>query len=201
MEMIVLAFQNSSNILVNNLKLKLFGNLASFQVWRLFQIPLDIISLKPNMPQGLFVKQDSPKTKSLQLPWRQMPNLISKMELLFQILHYWQLVGSLIYLIVSRTGITKAIRIFSQYMILPHTANFVAVLLILRYIKGTLFHGLHFSSHSTLKLIGYFDVNQTGDPHYCCSTSSCCFILGYSLISWHSIKQITVPRSSIETEC
>jgi hypothetical protein len=34
----------------------------------------------------------------------------------------------------------------------PRSTHYAAVLLILHYVKGTMFHGLHFSSHLSLEL-------------------------------------------------
>ena len=49
-------------------------------------------------------------------------------------------------------------------MATPRTAQFTIVLRILRYVKGTLLHGLHFLAHSSLILSGYFDADWAGDP-------------------------------------
>jgi hypothetical protein len=59
---------------------------------------------------------------------------------------YRQLVGSLVYLTVTRPDISYAVHIVSQFMAAPRSLHYAAVLRILRYLKGTLFHGLHFSS-------------------------------------------------------
>uniref|UniRef100_A0A2N9HTM0 Integrase catalytic domain-containing protein n=1 Tax=Fagus sylvatica TaxID=28930 RepID=A0A2N9HTM0_FAGSY len=69
-----------------------------------------------------------------------------------------------------------------------------------RYLKGTLFHGLHFSSQSSLTLQAYSDVDWAGDPTDRRSTTGYCFLLGDSLISWRSKKQSVVARSSTEAE-
>jgi hypothetical protein len=82
----------------------------------------------------------------------------------------------------------------------PHSTYYVAVLHILHYIKGTMFHGLHFSAHSTLDLCAYSDADRVGDPTDCRSTTGFCFFLGDSLISWRSKKQHIVSRSSTETK-
>ncbi|CAA0837976.1 cysteine-rich RLK (RECEPTOR-like protein kinase) 8, partial [Striga hermonthica] len=59
---------------------------------------------------------------------------------------YRQLVGSLIYLTVTWPDIAHVVHIVSQFMATPRTTHHSAVLHILRYVKGTLLHGLHFSA-------------------------------------------------------
>ncbi|GFS43657.1 hypothetical protein Acr_00g0086240 [Actinidia rufa] len=72
---------------------------------------------------------------------------------------YRQLVGSLIYLTVTRPDISHAVHIVSQFMSAPRSTHYAAALRILRYVKGTIFHGLHFSSHSSLILRAYSDAD------------------------------------------
>ena len=65
---------------------------------------------------------------------------------------YRQLVGSLIYLTVTRPDISYAVHVVSQFMATPRSSHYAVVLIILRYLKGTIFDGFHFSSHSSLTL-------------------------------------------------
>lgn len=113
---------------------------------------------------------------------------------------YRQLVGSLVYLTVTRPDISHAVHIVSQFMAAPRSTHFASVLRILRYLKGTMFHGLHFSSQSSLELRAYSDADWAGDPTDRRSTTGFCFLLGDSLISWRSKKQTVVARSSTEAE-
>ena len=49
-------------------------------------------------------------------------------------------------------------------MAAPRSSHYAVVLRILRYLKGTIFDGLHFSSHSSLTLQAYSDTDWVGDP-------------------------------------
>ncbi|KAJ9539073.1 hypothetical protein OSB04_031806 [Centaurea solstitialis] len=113
---------------------------------------------------------------------------------------YRQLVGSLVYLTVTRPDIAYAVHTISQFMSTPCSDHYAAALCILRYLKGTMFHGLYFSSMSTLTLRGFSDADWDSDLTDRRSTTGFCFFLGESLISWHSKKQSLTARSSTEAK-
>ena len=69
-------------------------------------------------------------------------------ESLFDATLYRHLVGSLIYFTVTHPDISYAVHVVSQFMVAPISPHYATVLRILRYLKGTIFDGLHFSSHS-----------------------------------------------------
>ncbi|WJZ83379.1 hypothetical protein VitviT2T_003067 [Vitis vinifera] len=87
---------------------------------------------------------------------------------------YRRLVGSLVYLTVTRPDISYVVHQVSQYLSAPRSTHYSAVLRILRYLKG--------------------------DPTDRRSTTGYCFLLGSSLISWRSKKQTFVACSSTEAE-
>ena len=113
---------------------------------------------------------------------------------------YRQLVGSLIYLTITRSDISHAVGMVSKFMDAPHSVHYAAVLRILRYVKGTLYHGLHYSSRSSLEIHAYSDVHWAGDSTNRCSITGFYFLLDTSLVSWRSKKQDVVSHSSIEAE-
>ncbi|XP_026452189.1 uncharacterized protein LOC113352596 [Papaver somniferum] len=113
---------------------------------------------------------------------------------------YRQLVGSLNYLTITRPDISHDVHIVSQFMSAPRSTYYAVVLRILRYLKGTLYQGLQFSSKSDLTLRAYSDSDWEGDVTDRRSITGYCVFLGDSLISWRSKKQTIVSRSSAEAE-
>ncbi|GJT59660.1 ribonuclease H-like domain-containing protein [Tanacetum coccineum] len=71
---------------------------------------------------------------------------------------------------------------------------------ILRYIRGTIDHGLQLFSASTTSLVAYSDADWAGCPTTRRSTSGYCVFLGNNLLSWSSKRQHTLSRSSAEAE-
>ncbi|XP_059590521.1 retrovirus-related Pol polyprotein from transposon RE2 [Vitis vinifera] len=113
---------------------------------------------------------------------------------------YRRLVGSLVYLTVTLPDISYVVHQVSQYLSAPRSTHYAVVLRILRYLKGTLFHGLFYSAQSPLVLRAFSDADWAGDPTDRRSTIGYCFLLGSSLISWRSKKQTFVAHSSTEAE-
>jgi hypothetical protein len=71
---------------------------------------------------------------------------------------------------------------------------------ILRYLKGTLYHGLQLHRSPVISLVAYSDVGWVGCPDTRRSTSGYGVFLGDNLVSWSSKRQHTVSRSSAEAE-
>ena len=90
---------------------------------------------------------------------------------------YRRLVGSLVYLTVTCLDISYAVHQVSQYLSAPRSTHYAAVLRILRYLKGTLFHGLFYSAQSPLILYAFSDADWAGDPTDRRSTTVIAFFL------------------------
>ena len=96
---------------------------------------------------------------------------------------YRRLVGSLVYLTVTRPDISYVVHRVSQYLSAPRLTHYAAVLRILRYLKGTLFYSLLYSAQSPLVLCAFSDADWAGDPTDRRSATGYCFLLGSSLNS------------------
>ena len=110
------------------------------------------------------------------------------------------MVGSLIYLTITRSDISYAVGMVSKFMDAPRSVHYIVVLWILRYVKGTLYHGFHYSSRSSLEFHAYSNADWAGNPTDRCFITSFCFMLSTSLVSWSSKKQDVVSHSSTEAE-
>ena len=161
---------------------------------------MDFILLKPSVPlnssrDGLTDSKtvDTPVEFNAHLtPLGRKP--LSNLSL------YRCLVGSLVYLTIIRPNIFYVVYQVSQYLSAPRSTHVAAILHILRYLKGTLFHGLFYFAQSHFVLRAFSDVDWAGDPTNRRSTIDYCFLLGSSLISWRSKKQTHMTYSNTEVE-
>ncbi|XP_022857468.1 uncharacterized protein LOC111378488 [Olea europaea var. sylvestris] len=96
---------------------------------------------------------------------------------------YRTIVGCLVYLTITRPNIAYVIYIVSQFVSTPTTVHWATVVCILRYLRGTCFQSLLFTSTSSLVLRAYSDADWASDPIDRKSNTNFCIFLGDSLIS------------------
>ena len=113
--------------------------------------------------------------------------------------HFRSLVGGLQYLTFTRPDLSYAVNHICQFMHQPTDQHLIAAKRILRYVQGSLDHGLSFRP-SPLSLTAYTDSDWAGDPMDRRSTTGLIVFLGHNPITWQSKKQPTVSRSSTEAE-
>jgi hypothetical protein len=71
---------------------------------------------------------------------------------------------------------------------------------VLRYLRGTVGHGLKYTSSIDMIWQEYIDSNWVGSVVDRKSTSGCCFTLGSSMVSWCSRKRTYVALSTAEAK-
>ncbi|XP_026430975.1 uncharacterized protein LOC113328098 [Papaver somniferum] len=113
---------------------------------------------------------------------------------------YRSLDGDLQYLTFTRPDISYAVQQVCLFMHDPREIHMQAIKRNLRYLQGTLDHGLFLSASPITGLTAYSDADWAGCPDSRRSISGHCIFLGYNLISWSSKRQATVSRSSAEAE-
>jgi len=112
---------------------------------------------------------------------------------------YRHIVGSLVYLAVTRPDISYAVHILSQFVSSPTHVHYSHLLRVLRYLRGTITRRLFFPRSSSFQLQAYSDATWASDSDRH-SLSAYCIFLGGSLIAWKTKKQTAVSRSSAEAE-
>ncbi|WVZ83686.1 hypothetical protein U9M48_030811 [Paspalum notatum var. saurae] len=100
------------------------------------------------------------------------------------------MIGSLLYLTATRSDIQFAVCLCARYQASPRTSHRQAVKRIFKYLKFTPELGLWYSSGSSLSLRGFSDADHAGCQIDRKSTSGTCQLLGTSLFSWSSRKQV-----------
>ncbi|XP_048496507.1 uncharacterized mitochondrial protein AtMg00810-like [Beta vulgaris subsp. vulgaris] len=115
--------------------------------------------------------------------------------------HYRSLAGALQYLTFTRPDISYAVQQVCLFMHASCDEHMQALIKrIVRYIQGTIDHGLHLYPSSASTLVSYTDANWGGCPDTRRSTSGYCVFLGDNLVSWSAKRQPTLSRSSAEAE-
>jgi hypothetical protein len=102
---------------------------------------------------------------------------------------YRLLVGSLRYLTHTRPDLAFSVGYVSRFMQRPTTEHQQVVKRIIRYVAGTLDHGLYYPRcPGEAHLVGYSDNDHTGDIDTSKSTSGILFFFGKCLVSWQSVE-------------
>jgi hypothetical protein len=113
---------------------------------------------------------------------------------------YRYIVGSLVYLTITRPDIAHIVHILSQFVSTPTSVHYGHLLRVLRYLRGTRSRCLLYASDSPLQLHAYSDATWASDPVDRSSTTGYCILLGSSPIAWKSKKQTAISRYSAEAE-
>ena len=113
---------------------------------------------------------------------------------------YKKMVGSLIYITISRPDLSYAVGLVSQYMQVPRKPHLDCVRHILRYLRATVDYALFYAADVPLHVYGYTDADWAGSVSDRRSTSGFMFSFGSAAVTWSSKKQPTIALSSTEAE-
>ncbi|GJS53192.1 hypothetical protein Tco_0626554 [Tanacetum coccineum] len=101
---------------------------------------------------------------------------------------YRSMIGSLMYLIISRPDIMFVVYACARFQVTPKTSHLLVVKRIFRYLKGKPTLGLWYSRDSPFELVAYTDSDYAGATQDRKSTTGGCQFLGNRLISWQCKK-------------
>ncbi|GKD22444.1 retrovirus-related pol polyprotein from transposon RE1, partial [Tanacetum coccineum] len=110
------------------------------------------------------------------------------------------IVGSLLYLTISRPDLAFAASFLSRFMGEPSSSHLGAAKRVLRYVKGSLDLRIMLERNKVVKLERYADSDWAGSIDDSKSTSGYIFTLGSGVFCWNSKKQSVAAQSSAEAE-
>ncbi|XP_048502957.1 uncharacterized mitochondrial protein AtMg00810-like [Beta vulgaris subsp. vulgaris] len=113
---------------------------------------------------------------------------------------YIQLVGCLIYIMLTKPDIAYAVSVITPFMQKPIKRHLEVVRRILRYVKGTIEYRILYRNDKEIEIIGYCNDDYASDLDTHRSTMSYVFNLGFEAVSWCSKRQPTVFLSSTKAE-
>ncbi|GJV59628.1 putative ribonuclease H-like domain-containing protein [Tanacetum coccineum] len=113
---------------------------------------------------------------------------------------YRSMIGSLMYLTVSRPDIMFAVCVCARHQVTPKECHLHAVKRIFKYLKGQPLLGLWYPKESPFDLVAYSNSDYDGDNQDRKSTTRGCQFLGRRLISWQCKKQTIMATSTTEAK-
>ncbi|XP_031277635.1 uncharacterized protein LOC116136058 [Pistacia vera] len=113
---------------------------------------------------------------------------------------YRSIISGLQYLRLSRPNLVFTINKIIQFLHNPTMLHWTACKRVLRYIQGTLHHGVVFHKHSHFQLKAYVNADWASDINDQRSTSGYAIFFDDNLVQWSSKKQKVVSLSSTEAE-
>ena len=106
-----------------------------------------------------------------------------------------QIVGSLIYLTITRPDHSYPVGVISQFMARPTEEHLQCAQRVLRYVSGTKDRGLLYRAGTAVQLVGYTDADWASNAADRRSTSGYAFSLGSAAIAREAV------RSSRQLHC
>ena len=100
----------------------------------------------------------------------------------------------------TRPDIAFAVNLLARYNAAPTRRHSVGLKTILKYLQGTQGLGLWYSRKGVPSMVGYVDADYMSDPHNAISHTSFVFLYGGAAISWRSVKQTLVAKSTNHSE-
>ena len=99
----------------------------------------------------------------------------------------------------TRPDISYAVSKLSRFVSNPGDDHWRALERVLRYLKGTMTYGIHYTGHPKV-LEGYCDANWISDADELYVTSGYVFLLAGGAVFWKSCKQTILTKSTMEAE-
>ena len=192
--------QKIKKLLLEKFEMKDLNDLHYFLGIEVIQTPEGFLLSQRHYVLNLLYKFGMTECKSISTPLDRNMKLTADSGKFCEPTQYRQIIGSLIYLTITRPDLSYPVGLLSQFMETPRDTHMDCAKRVLRYVSGTLDYGIFYKQGVPLRLEGFTDADWAGNASDRRSTSGFMFSLGSGAISWISKKQPTVALSSTEAE-
>ncbi|XP_070011151.1 uncharacterized mitochondrial protein AtMg00810-like [Nicotiana sylvestris] len=190
-----------AKLMGSEFEMSMMGELNFFLGLQVKQSPKGIFICQQKYINGLLKRFDMETSKVIDTPIAMATRLdMDETGSPINQTMYRGIIVSLLYLTANRPDIVFSVGICASFQSNPKESHLKAAKRILRYLKGTQDLVLYYPSSNNFNLIGYADVDYTGNLVDKKSTSGMPHFLGSCLISWGTRKQNSVALSTAEAE-
>nr|GEV33358.1 hypothetical protein [Tanacetum cinerariifolium] len=181
-------------------EMSMIGEMTFFLGLQVNQSPRGIFINHSNYVLEIFKKYGM-ETYLVRTPMEIKDKLdLDKNRTLVDATRYRSMIGVLMYLTSSRTGIVYATSLCARYRAKPTEKHLKEVKRIFRYLRGTVNMGLWYTKDSGFELTGFSYADYTGCKDTFKSTSGETQFLSEKLMGWSSKKQDCMELSTVEVE-
>jgi hypothetical protein len=160
--------------------MKDLGDLHYFLGIEVIRTPEGILISQRHYALDMLFKFGMANCKSILMPLDRTAKHRPDSGKVYNPTRFRRIVGSLIYLTITRPDLSYPVGVISQYMARPTEEHLQSALRILRYVSGTKDRGLSYCAGTAVQLAGYTDADWAGDAADRPSTSGYAFTLGIS---------------------
>jgi hypothetical protein len=193
--------EHVKRLLKQKFDMKDLGELKFFLGIEVIRTPEGIWLLQRQYALDMLSKYGMVGCKPISVPLNQNGKLNADAgEVLEDATMYKKIVGSLIYMTITRPDLNYTVGLESQFMQVPRKPHLDGVRHTLRYVSATADYGLFYETSTKLQVHGYTDVDWAGSISDRRSTSGFMFSFGSAAVTWSFKKQPTVALSSTEAK-
>jgi hypothetical protein len=190
-----------SRVMTKRFEMSMMGELKFFLGFQIKQLKEGTFTCQTKFTRDMLKKFDMDKAKPIKTPMPTNGHMdLNEEGKSMDQKAYRPMIGSLLYLCVSRPDIMLSVCMCARFQANPKECHLMAVKRILRYLEHTPNLGLWYPKGSTFDLLGYSDSDYASCKVDRKSISGTCQFLGRSLVSWSSKKQNSVALSTAEAE-
>ncbi len=193
--------EHVKSLLKQKFDMKDLGELKFFLGIEVIRMPKGIWLLQQQYALDMLSKYGMVGYKPISVPLDQNGKLSANAsEVLEDATMYRKIVGSLIYMTITRPDLNYTIGLESQFIQVPRKPHLDGVRHTLHYVSATADYGLFYEASTELQVHGYTDADWAGSISDKRSTSGFMFSFGSAAVTWSSKKQPTVALSSTEAK-